>query len=199
MPYAWPCEQQLPFVNVFRVVIFQPPQKTCFSAACYSSGLYVTSPNVTHCYSVLSLPGSVMCFFKGFHELSYLYQNSYFFKARYVFPAVTHYDKIVVAGQACKSFLFTQLNICNQKLIKLSDNFVKIGFSKIKIAKCTQELGVHCIKGPAVDLNLISYLCLFSSAIHTRTSKQYQKLFLNVSSWIYIMKEDPAVGVELLV
>lgn len=80
---------------------------------------------------MLSLPGSVMCFFKGFHELSYLYQNSYFFKARYVFPAVTHYDKIVVAGQACKSFLFAQLNICNQKLIKLSDNFVKIGFSKI--------------------------------------------------------------------
>lgn len=149
-------------------------KKTCFSAACYSSGLYVTSPNVTHCYSVLSLPGSVMCFFKGFHELSYLYQNSYFFKARYVFPAVTHYDKIVVAGQACKSFLFTQLNICNQKLIKL---------------------GVHCIKGPAVDLNLISYLCLFSSAIHTRTSKQYQKLFLMFpAEYISWKKTQPLVS-----
>lgn len=52
-------------------------------------------------------------------------------KAWYVFPAVTGSDKMAHAGQACKSFLFSQLNSSNQTLIMISDNFLKTGLSNV--------------------------------------------------------------------
>lgn len=97
----------------------------------------VISANATHCY----LLQFYICFQTSMSWIIWKWILIFFtkaFKVWYVFTAVSHSDKMAAAGQACKSFLFSQLKwivkCINSKVHSepLNCAFYEITFSRSK-------------------------------------------------------------------